>query len=165
MRILFEKTLLSVMASVLSALCLLVAYQVFARHLPFVPPLLWTEEVSRGLLIWLVMLGAGYGFLRQEHFLMSAFVDGLSPATKRKVQIVVQLIVLVCGILTLVSGVQFTQRGWGRISFASGLPIVWTYSALIVGGGLIALGAIINLGEMILPGRNKNYVLNGSAGK
>jgi TRAP-type C4-dicarboxylate transport system permease small subunit len=56
---------------------------------------LWTEEVSRGLLIWLVMLGAGYGFLRQEHFLMSAFVDGLSPATKRKVQIVVQLIVLV----------------------------------------------------------------------
>ena len=135
-----KKLILGFCAVVLAVLCVLVAYQVAARHITSIPPFLWTEVVARGGLIWLVLVGAGYGFFSGEHFRMSAVLDALSAPVARWFLVFINLAIATSGVMFTVSGIEFVLRGWERTSFASGLPLIWVYSALVACGVLMALG-------------------------
>lgn len=135
------KALATLGAVLLTVLGALVLYQVVARYTPGVPAMLWTEEVARGLLIWLVMLGAGLGVLEESHFRLTAFI-GRAP---RVLNWVARLAALGAGGYLIYSAIAFVSRGSGRVSLVSGLPAVWVYSAMLVGGVLIAAAATLRL--------------------
>ena len=129
------------LATLLAALSALVLYQVLSRYVPSVPPLLWTEEIARGLLIWLVMVGAGLGVADGTHFRMSV----LGTKMQSVIAPLVGYLIIIAGSYLTYSALTLSERGIGRTSLVTGLPAVWVYSAIVAGGALTVLGAIAAL--------------------
>lgn len=127
-----------VLAGLLSMLSLLVFYQVLARYIPAIPSLLWTEEIARGLLLWLVLLGAGVGVVERSHFQLSILLRKTGPWLHR----LVCFLVLVSGAYLTVSAFALSQKGTGRVSLVTGLPAIWVYLALLCGGVMIVCGSV-----------------------
>src|SRR4051794_4136491 len=67
-------------ATILVIMVINVGYQVFSRYSSALPRLLWTEEVARTGLVWLVAMGAAYAFIMRDHFV----IDLLSAKFKAK---------------------------------------------------------------------------------
>ena len=75
--------LLSRIAAVLlSAMTLLVLYQVFTRYV-LNSPAAFTEEIVRYLLIWTGFIGAAYAFSTRQHMALVLVRDRLSPNRKK----------------------------------------------------------------------------------
>ncbi|MCZ8146939.1 MAG: TRAP transporter small permease subunit, partial [Roseomonas sp.] len=51
-----------------AAIILPVSLQIFARFTELLPRYIWTEELSRFLLVWMVMIGAMAGVREGTHF-------------------------------------------------------------------------------------------------
>lgn len=100
----------ALLALLMTGLSLLVFYQVLSRYLPFVPSFLWTEELARGFLIWLVMMGAGIGVFERTHFRMAV----LGPNTNEMLKPAVALIVTGAGAYLTYSSITFTENGLGK---------------------------------------------------
>ncbi len=119
-------------ASVLSALLALsvailvipVSLQIFSRFTALLPHYIWTEEMARFLLVWMVMLGSMLGVREGTHFI----VDVLPNATGRvgaALNLFASLAVLVFALVFVWQGIEFTRFGWNRISELAELPL-WT---------------------------------------
>ncbi|WP_416911525.1 TRAP transporter small permease [Paracoccus sp. (in: a-proteobacteria)] len=128
-------------ALLLLVLAVLVLYQSSSRYLTFLPSLLWTEEIARGLLVWVVMLGAGWAAFEGTHFRLAVLENRLG----RLYDCIGLLGTLIAGGYLVWSAIPFSQRGMTRVSQVSGLPAVWVYLALFVGGVLILLGAAFRI--------------------
>jgi TRAP-type C4-dicarboxylate transport system permease small subunit len=131
------------LVSIVAALVLIVLWGVAARFL-FDAPSWWTEETARLLLIWLTMLGAPVALARHEHLGLEVFVDTLDPATRRRVAIFSELVVLVFSLTVLLIGggylVTETLRA-GQNTPALNLPMGYVYLATPIGGlGMLLVG-------------------------
>lgn len=69
-------------ALLLSAMTLLVLYQVFTRYV-LNSPAAFTEEIVRYLLIWTGFIGAAYAFSTRQHMALVIVRDKLSPEKKK----------------------------------------------------------------------------------
>jgi len=126
------------------ALIGLVSYQVASRLGGFLPIWHATEELARGLFIWLVMIGAALGVHHQEHFSLQ-----LASVTRGRYARAIRIamaaaIVFVAGIF-VVYGWDFMQSGLRRRSLTTGLTATWFYASLFVSGVLMAFFSIRNL--------------------
>ncbi|PRY22471.1 TRAP-type C4-dicarboxylate transport system permease small subunit [Aliiruegeria haliotis] len=130
-----------VLAAHLAVLCVLVAYQVVARYVEFIPPFLWTEEFARLVFMWMVMIGAGYGFIQQTHFSFTFLKSAMPPRLGRYLSIVILLASLAVMSFFAWSSWIFFMKGFGRTSLVTGLPMATSYGALLF-GGLISVCAI-----------------------
>ncbi|NRB16154.1 MAG: TRAP transporter small permease [Rhodobacteraceae bacterium] len=128
----------------LGVLCVLVAYQVVARYISFVPPFLWTEEVARLVFIWMVMIGAGYGFVEQAHFSFTYVHSVLPKRLRRHLTTIVYLIVLAVMGFFLWSSLIFFIKGFARTSLVTGMPMAASYGALLFGAGISVIAILIN---------------------
>lgn len=142
-----KRSIGAVCALLLLMLGLLVFYQASARYVPILPSALWTEEVARGLLIWLVMIGAGWAAFENTHFRLGI----LETALGRLYDVIGCAATIVGGGYLFYSGLPFSARGLARVSQVSGLPAAWVYSAIIVGGLLILLGGVAQGWRLINP--------------
>ncbi len=126
---------------VLALMVLLVAYQVTSRVTNLLPYVSGTEELARGLFIWLVLLGAAAGVRERSHFAVELFTLR-APLARRLLQLFVALVILTCAVVLLVYGWTFMLTGLNRRSLATGLPAIWSYAAIFVGGALMTLFAV-----------------------
>lgn len=129
-----------VIAFILAGMVLAVTYQVLSRTAGILPPLLGTEEVARGLFIWLVLLGASLGVREVSHFSVD-ILPVTSPGGRRALAVFAAVVVLVGAAVLFVQGWSFAQSGLRRHSLATGLPAAWSYSSIFVGGALMTLFA------------------------
>lgn len=143
---LFRKVMGTLCALLILVLGVLVFYQAASRYLPALPSLLWTEEISRGLLVWLVMLGAGWATFEGTHFRLAILEKRLG----RLFDWIGATGMLIGGGYLLYSAIPFASRGMNRVSQVSGLPATWAYSALLVGAVLILVGATVRLMDLII---------------
>jgi TRAP-type C4-dicarboxylate transport system permease small subunit len=129
----------------LCVLCVLVAYQVAARYISFVPPFLWTEEIARLVFMWMVMIGAGYGFVERTHFSFT-YLSGVLPGTLgRHLTTVVLLIILAVMSFFLWSSLIFFIKGFARTSLVTGMPMATSYGALLFGAGISVIAIVLTL--------------------
>jgi len=131
------------LTAIVAALVLIVLWGVAARFL-FDAPSWWTEESARLLLIWLTMLGAPVALARHEHLGLEVFVETLDPATRRRVAIFSEVVVIVFSLTVLLYGggvlVNETLRA-GQSTPALGVPMGYAYLAAPIGGlGLVLVG-------------------------
>ncbi|MCX7158635.1 MAG: TRAP transporter small permease subunit, partial [Proteobacteria bacterium] len=56
------------MVAAAAVLLIPVSLQIFSRFTQLIPAYLWTEEASRFLFIWMIMLGAMIGVREGTHF-------------------------------------------------------------------------------------------------
>ncbi|MDI9393191.1 MAG: TRAP transporter small permease subunit [Synergistota bacterium] len=131
---LFYATILKkIVSGLVPVLILTVTYQIVARHISYIPRFLWTEEICRFTLNWLVMLGSALAVRNSDHF----DIDILSNLTPRGREIqfwVVNSLIILSALLFTVFGWGFAVSGLRRRSLAAGLSMVWVYSSFMVFG-------------------------------
>ena len=129
----------------LGLLVAIVTLQIAGRLLPFIPYMLWTEEIARFLLTWLVFIGGAVGVKEHSHFLVDVF-----PVVKsKKLQFVWDLFI-VLGMATLAS--VFAIRGFRYasvlvydISDIAQIPMIWVGASIPTFGILSILFMIDEL--------------------
>lgn len=110
-----------------------VALQIFARFTALLPRYIWTEELSRFLLIWMVMIGAMVAVREGTHFNIDLF-HGLKGRLRAAADILVGVFVLVFALVFLWWGIEFTDFAWFRISELAELPLWLIHIAWPVAG-------------------------------
>ncbi|MFC4166703.1 TRAP transporter small permease [Teichococcus aestuarii] len=119
----------------LSVLVLLfpVTLQVFSRYTAVIPHYIWTEEMARFALVWMVMLGAILAVREGTHFIVDVF-PVLSPRATALMELVSGSFVLVMAGVFLVWGWEFTEFAFYRISEMAELPLWLIHMAWPVAG-------------------------------
>lgn len=130
------------MVAAVTILLVPVSLQIFSRFTQLIPAYLWTEEASRFLFIWMVMLGAMIGVREGTHFEVDVWPQ-LGKRGDAILKIVSNLFVLAFALVFSWWGVGFTQFGWNQTSEIADLPMWMIFVAWPAAG----LTWIVFLGE------------------
>jgi TRAP-type C4-dicarboxylate transport system permease small subunit len=115
-----------------------VTMQILSRYTELVPAYIWTEELSRFMFIWMVMLGAMIGVREATHFEVDVW-PVLGPRGNALLRIVSQVFVLVFALVFVCWGIEFTRFGWDQLSEIAELPMWTIFIAWPVAGAVWVL--------------------------
>ncbi|MFH1539194.1 MAG: TRAP transporter small permease, partial [bacterium] len=117
----------------LTALVVIISYQVFSRFVLNTTPY-WTEEISLVLVVWFGLLGAGLGVRDGAHlaveFLVRLFPEGIQQSCRRLSYAMISCFAVVM----VVSGGRLVLMTTGQTLPATNLPVAITYLAIPLGG-------------------------------
>lgn len=140
----------------LAVLSVVVFLQVLFRYV-FNYPLAWTEELSRFLLIWIVLLGAAIGIKRKSHFSVDIVFKKFPEKLQQYLQFAIDifLFILIFDVMVL-NGVYLTDLTLRQISPALHIRVSYVYSAVLVGGILSCCYVLEDILLFIKGGWKKN---------
>ena len=133
-----------------------VTMQIVARFTSLIPAYIWTEEASRFLFIWMVMLGAMIAVREGTHFEVDVWPD-LGPRAAALLKIVSGVLVLVFALVFVWGGIEFTRFGWNQTSEIADLPMWMIFIAWPMAG----ITWVLFLGESFVD--NGRILLGGPA--
>ena len=92
-------------------------------------PLLWTSDITLGLFIWSVFLGAAIGFRKRLHFTVEliAFED---PGRQKILDLIACGLTFIFIILVFIYGISFAISGYKQYSMMLGFRRVYIYAAI-----------------------------------
>ena len=152
-----HRLLTRLMAATVAILIVPVTLQIISRYTALIPSWIWTEELSRFLFIWMIMLGAMIGVREGSHFVVDVWPD-LAPRPAALLQIVSNLFVLAFALVFVWWGIQFVRFGWDQTSELAELPMAFIFIAWPVAG----LTWAVFLGEAFVASLR---VLSGNIGR
>ena len=122
------------LTTLMALLIVPVTLQVFSRYIGFIPHYIWTEEVSRFCLIWIIMLGAMIAVRDGTHFDLD-----ILPKPKTVVGAVIARMIVHAGIASvaaifLVFGYRFAEFGYAQSSELAGLNMLTIHIAWPIAG-------------------------------
>ena len=141
----YHRLLVWLLAATVGILIIPVTLQTFSRYTELIPSYLWTEEASRFLFVWMIMLGAMVGVREGTHFEVDVWPD-LSPRAAALLRIVSNVFVLAFALVLAWWGVQFVRFGWNQSSEIAELPM-WT---IFIAWPLTGVTWVLFLGETFL---------------
>ena len=153
----YQRVLTWLMVATVAILLIPVSLQIVARFTSLIPSYLWTEEASRFLFIWMIMLGAMIGVREGTHFEVDVWPD-LGPRAAAALKIVSHALVLVFALVYVWWGIEFTRFGWNQTSEIAELPMWMIFIAWPVTG----LTWVLFLGEIFVD--NLRILAAGNAG-
>jgi TRAP-type C4-dicarboxylate transport system permease small subunit len=118
--------------------------QHFNTHIDF----FWVEETGELLLGWLTFVGSGIGILERSHFAISLLVEKWSPGAQRLVFHFTMLAAALFGLVLAWQGSRLVILNAPLTTPALEISMGWLYAAVVAGGVLIAVCAVI---AMIRP--------------
>ena len=123
---------------------------VFFRYV-LLDPIVWSEELSTFMMVWVAMLGASMGIRRGRHVGVSYVVDQVSLLKKNKriISIVVNLLILVFLYVLIKEGLYLAMFAKNQISAALGISMFWPYFGLLVGGVACVIQLVCQIFEAI----------------
>jgi TRAP-type C4-dicarboxylate transport system permease small subunit len=129
----YHKLLIRLMVAAVAILIFPVTLQIISRYTALIPSYIWTEELSRFLFIWMVMLGAMIGVREGSHFEVDIWPD-LKPRPAALLRIVSNVFVLIFALVFLWWGIKFVQFGWNQNSELAELPMAYIFVAWPLAG-------------------------------
>jgi TRAP-type C4-dicarboxylate transport system permease small subunit len=141
----YHRILTWLMVATVAILIVPVTLQIISRYTQLIPSYIWTEELSRFLFIWMVMLGAMIGIREHTHFEVDVWPE-LKPKANALLRIVSHLFVLVFALVFIWWGIQFVRFGWNQLSELAELPMPYIFVAWPLAGATWTLF----LGESLL---------------
>ncbi len=117
---------------------------VFSRYV-LVRTFTWYDEIARGCFVWLTFLGAAVGVKRHTHFRLHLVVDRLPPRYQRAVTVLGLLVVMGFAGVLIQQGWVFLELGRFQQTPVMGLPKIWIYVAVPIGGALMILYSLAPL--------------------
>jgi TRAP-type C4-dicarboxylate transport system permease small subunit len=140
----------------LAVMAALVLLQVVLRY-GFRAPLVWAEEASVFLMIWVTFIGSGIAIRRRAHIAMAVVADRLRPGLARAVSAFSGAAIV--AFLSVVAWQGFLLAAFvhDQPSPAMRVPMVWPYLAIPVGAlfmiGQVLADAVERANERASPGR------------
>lgn len=112
-----------------------VTMQVLARFIDWVPNYIWTEEMARMCLIWIIMLGASVAVRDGTHFDVDVLPHPKTAAGLAISRMVVHGAILLVALIFLAFGWRFTQFGYDQSSELTGINmatihVAWPFAGL-----------------------------------
>ena len=119
-----------------------VTLQIISRYTALIPSYIWTEELSRFLFIWMIMLGAMIAVREGTHLDVDLWPD-LKPKPNAITHIIASVVVLIFALVFIYWGIKFVRFGWNQQSELAELPMTFIFAAWPIAG----LTWIVFLGE------------------
>ena len=151
---LYHRLLTWLMVGTIAVLIVPVTLQIVARYTALIPSWIWTEELSRFLFIWMVMLGAMIGIREGTHFEVDVWPE-LAPRPAALLRLVSNVLVLVFALVFVWWGIQFVRFGWDQNSELAELPMPFIFIAWPVAGAtwVLFLGESLVQNYRVLAGK------------
>lgn len=129
----YQSLLRWLMVASVAILMVPITMQVISRYTQLIPSYIWTEELSRFVFIWMVMLGAMIALRDGTHFDVDVW-PALKPRPNAMLRIVSNLLVLVFAGVYIYWGIEFVRFGWNQSSELAELPMVYIFIAWPLAG-------------------------------
>ncbi len=129
----YHKLLTWLLVGTVAILVVPVTMQIVSRYTGLIPSYIWTEELSRFMFIWMVMIGAMVAVREGTHFEVDVWPD-LSPRAAARLRIFSNLFVLLFALVFVYWGVQFVRFGWNQESELAELPMPFIFLAWPIAG-------------------------------
>jgi TRAP-type C4-dicarboxylate transport system permease small subunit len=129
----YHRLLTWLMVATVAILIVPVTLQIISRYTALIPSWIWTEELSRFLFIWMVMLGAMVGIREHSHFEVDVWPE-LGPKATALLRLVSDSFVLIFAMVFVWWGIQFVRFGWDQLSELAELPMPWIFIAWPLAG-------------------------------
>ena len=133
------------MVATVAILVVPVSLKIISRYTQLIPSYIWTEELSRFLFIWMVMLGAIVGIKEGTHFEVDIWPE-LSLRANAMLKIVSNLFALIFALVFVYWGIKFVEFGWYQESELAELPMPFIFVAWPLAG----VTWVIFLGEIFI---------------
>lgn len=133
----FAENILLFMASII---LIIVFSQVILRIVGV--SLIWVEELSRFLFIWIVFLGAAVGIRDGVHLNVDYFIEKRKKRTKIVIRYINGVLQIFFISILLVFSVILSRIWLGSTSPILGVPIILVYSALPVSAIIMIINTI-----------------------
>lgn len=124
--------------------------QVFTRYV-LNDPLFWTEEMIRYSTIWLTFLGMAAASQYGDHMDMNLFLGIESPRFQAIHQVILQLLTVVFGVIVVWQGTRYCLLNGMQTAPATGIRMIWIYSATVIGGVLLLFVSVHKLLASVWP--------------
>ena len=104
-------------------------------------PLIWTDEGSRFLMVWLAVFGWVLASRKRVHVRIRYFQDKLPPRLHRAVEIAWQVALVAFGVLVTGYGVALVIRNHDLEATSLPMSMAWMYVPMVLAGLVTALQA------------------------
>lgn len=142
-------TLSRIAALLLSAMTVLVLYQIFTRYV-LNNPAAFTEEIVKYLLMWTGFIGATYAFSTREHMALVFLRDGLKPLPRKILVVAIDVLILLFALVIMtIGGIKLALSAVKEYSALLGISRSLVYSMAPLSGVFITLIQVINIWEDI----------------
>ena len=145
--------------AILIALLSCVTLGVITRALD--DPLIWTDEISRFLMVWLAVFGWILASRRRTHVRIRFFQELLPRRAWKAAEFVIQLALLAFGIGMAIYGVGLTVRNLDLEATTVPISFAWMYAPMVLAGVITvgqALSETIEIGRRLrdpsMPGES-----------
>jgi TRAP-type C4-dicarboxylate transport system permease small subunit len=108
-------------------------------------PLIWTDEISRFLMVWVAVAGWLLATRRRAHIRIRFFQDLLPQRAWRAAEIVIQCGIVLLGLLLAWYGVEVAIRNYDMEALSLPISLAWMYLPIVI-AGLVTAGQ--GIGEM-----------------
>ena len=148
------RLLSALMVATVAILVIPVSLQIISRYTQLIPSYIWTEELSRFLFIWMVMLGAMVGIKEGTHFEVDIWPE-LGRRGNAALKVISNIFVLTFALVFVHWGIKFVQFGWYQESELAELPMPFIFIAWPLAGAtwLIFVAEILSENIRILAGK------------
>jgi TRAP-type C4-dicarboxylate transport system permease small subunit len=106
-----------------------VTLQILARFTQLIPNYIWTEEMSRFCLIWIIMIGASVAVRDGTHFDVDVLPHPKTAAGLAVSRMIVHVSILLVALIFLGFGWRFAMFGFDQESELTGLNMIWIHVA------------------------------------
>jgi TRAP-type C4-dicarboxylate transport system permease small subunit len=111
-----------------------VTLQIASRFVELIPRYIWTEEVARFCLIWLVMLGATIAVRDGSHFDVDVLPSPTTSRGKAVGRMIVHVSIFLMALIFAGYGWSFAQFGYIQNSEMTGINMLTMYIAWPLAG-------------------------------
>ena len=138
-----EAVLIGIMLLIISFLAFL---QVLTRYV-FFYSIVWSEEVTRYLMVWLTFIGAALAISKQDHINIDMFTSFFKKKTGRDFRVVLNFIIFVFSIGCSYFGAKLIMKTYamGQLTEATRVPMYLIYVVMEVAILLMAFHAFVRL--------------------
>ncbi|UAT35796.1 TRAP transporter small permease [Escherichia fergusonii] len=149
-----EKIYLIIGAVLLTALIGVVLLQVISRPLPITSPA-WTEEAARFLLVYVVAFGCALATGRRELVNVDLVISMLSPALRKGLVLIIDLVILTCSITLMINSVEYVESTMWRMATTLPISQAWVTTSVIIITANMSLFTLFNLIRDFTPQERK----------
>jgi len=137
--------------ALVTALLGCVALGVLTRELG--APLIWTDELSRFLMVWLAVFGWIVATRKRAQVRIRYFHDRLPPVARRGTEAAIQAALALLGVLIAVFSVGLVVRNHDLEATTLPLSMAWMYVPMVLGGAVTAAQGVVELIGALRGGR------------
>jgi len=118
----YSRLLSALLSLSVAILVVPVTLQIVSRYTDLIPSWIWTEEMARFFLVWMIMIGSMVGVREGMHFTVDLW-PALTGRRRAAFDVFAGCFVLLFAFVFVWWGWEFTEFAWFRISELAELPL------------------------------------------